>query len=215
MTTTLLSGLVLGSALLYLRSYARGARRAVYLFNPQTIVLIIQVAAGAKNPVSDFYRYAIIAGLVFSLAGDIFLMLPGDRFVQGLVSFLLAHLCYIAAFTFEAGAASVTAERRLLYAVPFLLYGGLMLRVLLPGTGRMLWPVIVYMVVIIWMAWQALNRWAGTGQEGSGHAFSGALLFVVSDSILALNRFRRPFPSAQTYVMSTYFMAQWLIALST
>jgi uncharacterized membrane protein YhhN len=199
MTIKLLSALVLGSALLHLGSYAQGPRRAVYLFKPLTIVLIILVAAVAGNRVSHFYKYAILAGLVFSLAGDIFLMLPRDRFIQGLVSFLLAHLCYIAAFTFEGG-----GERRLLYAVPFLLYGGVMLRVLLPGLGRMRAPVIVYMAVIMLMAWQ----------EGSGLALSGALLFVVSDSILAMNRFRRPFPSAQTYVMSTYFMAQWLIALS-
>ncbi|HEX8138821.1 MAG TPA: lysoplasmalogenase [Pyrinomonadaceae bacterium] len=210
MTINLLSALVLGSALLHLGSYAQGLRRAVYLFKPLTIILIILVAAVAENQVSHFYKYAIMAGLVFSLAGDIFLMLPRDCFIQGLVSFLLAHLCYIAAFTFEARA----AERRLLYAVPFLLYGGVMLRVLLPGLGRMRAPVVVYMLVIMLMAWQALNRWTGTGQEGSGLACSGALLFVVSDSILALNRFKRPFPAAQTYVMSTYFMAQWLIALS-
>jgi uncharacterized membrane protein YhhN len=103
----------------------------------------------------------------------------------------------------------------LLYALPFLLYGVVMLRVLLPGLGRMKAPVIVYMLVIILMAWQALNRWIGTGQEGSALAFAGALLFVISDSILALNRFKRRFPSAQLYIMSTYFMAQWLIALST
>lgn len=210
MPIKLLSALVLVSALLHLVSERYGPRRAVYLFKPLTIVLIILVAAGAENSVSHFYKYAIIAGLVFSLAGDIFLMLPRDRFVEGLASFLLAHLCYIAAFTFEGG-----GERRLLYAVPFLLYGGLMLRVLLRGLGRMKAPVIVYMVVIMLMAWQALNRWAGTGQEGSGLALSGALLFVVSDSILALNRFRRPFASAQLFIMGTYFMAQWLIALST
>jgi len=212
MPITLLSAFALGSALLHLWSERYGPGRAVYLFKPLTIVLIILIAAGAENRVSHFYKYAILAGLLFSLAGDIFLMLPSDRFIQGLVSFLLAHLCYIAAFTFEGGAAVTTAS--MLYALPFLVYGALMLRVLLPGLGRMKAPVIVYMVVIMLMAWQALNRWAGTGQEGSGLALLGALLFVVSDSILALNRFRRPFPSAQLLVMSTYFMAQWLIALS-
>lgn len=210
MLITLLSALVLVSALLHLRAERRGPKRRAYLFKPLTMMLIILVAARAKNPVTDFYRYAIMAGLVFSLAGDIFLMLPGDRFIQGLISFLLAHLCYITAFTFDGG-----EERRLLYAIPFLLYGAVMLGLLLPGLGRMKTPVVIYMLIILLMAWQALNRWAGTGPEGSALAFTGALLFVVSDSILALNRFKRPFASAQTYVMSTYFTAQWLIALST
>jgi uncharacterized membrane protein YhhN len=219
MPITLLSALALVSALLHLGSERYGPKRAVYLFKPLTIALIILIAAGAKNPVSDFYRYAIMAGLVFSLAGDIFLMLPRDRFIPGLVSFLLAHLCYIAAFALEGGAAAAASAsaswRSLLQAVPFLLYGAVMLRVLLPGMGRMKAPVIVYMLVIMLMAWQALSRWAGTGQQGSGLAFSGALLFVVSDSLLALNRFRKPYASAQLFVMSTYFTAQWLIALST
>jgi uncharacterized membrane protein YhhN len=205
-----LSALVFVSALLHLRAEAYGPRRAVYLFKPLTMILIILIAARAKHPVSDFYRYAIIAGLIFSLAGDIFLMLPEDRFVHGLVSFLLAHLFYIAAFAFEGA-----GRPGLPYAVPFLLYGAVMLRVLLPGLGSMKVPVIVYMLVIMLMAWLALDRWAGTGQQGSAQAFTGALLFVVSDSLLALNRFKRPFPSAQLYVMSTYFAAQWLIALST
>jgi uncharacterized membrane protein YhhN len=205
-----ISTLVVISALMHLRAEYFGPKRNVYLFKPLTMLLIILIAARAKNPVSEFYRYAIVAGLVCSLAGDIFLMLPRERFIAGLVSFLLAHLCYIAAFIFE-GAHTFG----LLYGIPFLIYGAVMLRVLLPGLGSMKAPVIVYTMAIILMAWTALSRWIQTGQEGSALAFTGALLFVVSDSILALNRFRRRFPSAQLYIMSTYFMAQWLIALST
>jgi uncharacterized membrane protein YhhN len=172
--------------------------------------LIILIASRSKHTVSDFYRYAILAGLVCSLAGDIFLMLPTDWFRSGLVSFLFAHLFYIAAFTAEGA-----RRPAVLSAIPFLIYGAVMLRVLLPGLGSMKTPVIIYMLVIMLMAWQALNRWVATGQEGSALAFTGALLFVVSDSLLALNRFKRPFPSAQLYIMTTYFTAQLLIALST
>jgi uncharacterized membrane protein YhhN len=206
----IISSLVIISALLHLRAEYRGPKRNAYLFKPLTMILIILIAWRTKNAVSEFYRYAIIIGLVCSLVGDIFLMLPGDRFIAGLISFLLAHLCYIAAFVFEGA-----HTPGLLYGIPFLVYGGVMLRVLLPGLGSMKAPVIVYMLVIILMAWQAFNRWMTTGQEGSALAFTGALLFVVSDSILAVNRFKRAFPSAQLYIMSTYFMAQWLIALST
>lgn len=206
----IISTLVVISALLHLRAEYYGPKRNVYLFKPLTMLLIILIAARAKNPVSESYRYAILAGLVCSLAGDIFLMLPRERFLAGLFSFLLAHLFYIAAFMFEGAHAF-----GLLYGIPFLVYGAVMLRVLLPGLGSKKAPVIIYMLVIIMMAWSALNRWIQTGEEGSASAFTGALLFVISDSILALNRFKRRFPSAQLYIMSTYFMAQWLIALST
>jgi uncharacterized membrane protein YhhN len=75
-------------------------------------------------------------------------------------------------------------------------------------------PVVIYMLVILLMAWQALSRWMGTGQAGSAPAFCGALLFTASDSVLALNRFRGRIRHAQFYILSTYFTAQWLIALS-
>ena len=210
MLLMILSALVITSAVLHLRAEYRGSRPSVYLFKPLTVILIILIASLRKNPVSEFYRYAVVAGLVFSLMGDILLMLPRERFIAGLASFLLAHLFYIAAFTLE-GARSPG----LLYALPFAVYGLVMLRVLLPGLGRLKAPVIIYMPVIMLMAWQAFCRWMTTAQRGSALAFMGALLFVISDSVLALNRFKRPLQSAQLYIMATYFTAQWLIALST
>jgi uncharacterized membrane protein YhhN len=210
MLTIFLSSLVIVSALLHLRAEVCGPRRNIYFFKPLTMVFIILIALQTKHAVSPFYKYAILCGLLFSLAGDIFLMLPTDKFIAGLVSFLLAHLCYIAAFTFEGAYAL-----NFLYAIPLLVYGAVMLRVLWPGLASMKAPVMIYMLVIIAMAWQALNRWAATGEQGSALAFAGAMLFVASDSLLAVNRFRKRIRGAQVYIMSTYFMAQWLIALST
>ncbi len=198
------------SAILHLRAEYKGQRRNVYFFKPLTMFFIILIAWQTKNPVSAFYKYAILCGLIFSLAGDIFLMLPTDRFISGLLSFLLAHLFYIAAFTFEGARAP-----DVLTALPLLIYGALMLRILLPHLGNMKAPVVIYMLVILLMAWQTLNRWMMTSEQGSALALAGALLFVVSDSLLALNRFKRRFQGAQIYIMSSYFMAQWLIAIST
>jgi uncharacterized membrane protein YhhN len=210
MLILLLSSLVIVSALLHLKAEFYGPRRNIYFSKPLAMVFIILIALQTKHSVSPFYKYAILYGLLFSLAGDIFLMLPTDRFIAGLVSFLLAHLFYIAAFTFEGARAP-----NFLYAIPLLVYGAVMLRILLPGLASMKAPVIVYMLVIILMAWQALNRWAGTAEQGSALAFAGAMLFVASDSLLAVNRFKKRIRGAQAYIMSTYFMAQWLIALST
>ncbi len=154
------------------------------------------------------YQGLIIAGLIFSLAGDVFLMLPSDQFIAGLVSFLIAHIFYILAFVLDAGGAAVW------WILPFLLYGAIIYSYLAPHVGKLRLPVIIYMLAILVMAWQALGRWLALGDMGGLLAFAGALLFVVSDSILALNRFRQPFRLARTLTMSTYYTAQWLIALS-
>ena len=208
MSVLIISALVAISAFLAIRAEYFGPRSKVYLFKPLTVLLIILIALQTKNPTPQVYRIAIIAGLLFSLAGDIFLMLPSDRFVLGLVSFLIAHLVYIAAFTIDG------ARPSYLTALPLLLYGGIMLRLLFPHLGRMRVPVLIYMLVILLMVWQAMNRWIDTSLTGSALAFAGACLFAASDSALALNRFRRTFKSAQFLILTTYFAAQWLIALS-
>lgn len=196
------------SATLHILAEYRGPRTRVYIFKPLTMVFIILIALRAEAS-SPLYKYMVIAGLLFSLLGDIFLMLPSDRFIFGLASFLVAHLCYIAAFTFDGA-----RRPMLLTALPLLLYGLVMLRLLLPHLGKLKMPVVVYMLVILLMVWQALNRCINLGGSGSLLAFLGATLFAASDSLLALNRFRRRFASAQLLILSTYFTAQWLIAVS-
>ena len=210
MTTAILSLLVLASALLNIRAEYKGPRRQVYVFKPLAVALVILIALQTKHTTATHYRQLVVAGLICSLAGDVLLMLPRERFVAGLVCFLLAHLCYIAAFTTD-GARTPSAWG----AVILVLYGILMLRLLWLHLGELKAPVSVYVAAILLMAWQALNRWTATGDAGGALALAGALLFVVSDSALAWNRFRAEFKSAQVVVLGTYFAAQWLIALST
>lgn len=198
--------LALVSAALHIRAEYSGERRAVYIFKPLVMIFIIMIALEAMP---SLYRHLILAGLLFSLMGDIFLMLPQDRFVPGLFSFLIAHLFYIAAFTLDGA-----RRASLLTALVLLLYGILMLALLLPHLGKMKAPVIVYMLVILLMVWQASNRCLSSEIMGSGLAFAGAALFAVSDSILALNRFRKAWRSAQFLILASYFAAQWLLALS-
>ncbi|MFQ5569808.1 MAG: lysoplasmalogenase [Rhodothermales bacterium] len=205
----LLSIAVLGTALLELRAEVTGPRTRVYVFKPLTTTLIIVLALLAPEPVSPLYHIAIVVGLVFSLGGDVFLMLPSDRFVAGLVSFLGAHVCYLVAFTSEAG--FVFSIWSLL---PFLLFGVLLFRVLWPHVGTLRLPVLVYGVVILLMGWQAFEYWHQTGTTDSLLAFLGAVLFVLSDAVLAINRFVKPLKAARVVIMSTYYTAQWLIALS-
>lgn len=187
----------------------RGARRAVYLFKPLTTVLILALALAAPEPVSRGYRALVCGGLLFSLAGDVFLMLPRDRFVAGLASFLAAHLFYIAAFTPRPPRLAAP-----LVLAALLVYGALLMRALWPRLGSLRAPVAVYAAALLVMAWQAAARYAALETTAALLAAVGAGLFVVSDSVLAWERFVRRFRYGQAAVLATYFAAQWLIALS-
>jgi len=205
--TVALSVLAALSAAITIYAKYRPSPRLEHIFKPLTMGWIILIALTGGASVSTRYQMLIVLGLASSLAGDVLLMLPG-RFLYGLVAFLIAHLLYIAAFTTEAGGAPLWT------LVPFLAFGGIMLRWLWPGLGRMRLPALIYVAVILIMAWQAANRWVTTDQDGALLAFVGAYLFVTSDGLLAVERFRGAWRSAPFWVLSTYFAAQWLIALS-
>jgi uncharacterized membrane protein YhhN len=204
----LLSTLIVTSTALAIAGKYR-SRLLLYVFKPLTISLIIVLAwlTGSQQP--DPYFWLILAGLLFSAAGDVFLMLPKDRFVPGLVSFLVAHLLYIAAFSAPAGFLAAPW-----LALPYLLGAGLLLLVLLPKTGRLALPVVVYSMALAVMGWQAASRWQHLQDDASFYAMIGAVLFLVSDGVLAFNRFVRPFRAAELVLLTTYFAAQYLIALS-
>src|SRR3990172_5973618 len=99
----LLSALVLACAWQCIRAERCGRRGGVYLFKPATMLCVIALAVQGAGWPPDAYASAILAGLVLSLAGDVWLMLPSDRFAAGLASFLLAHLCYVAALAGPGG----------------------------------------------------------------------------------------------------------------
>jgi uncharacterized membrane protein YhhN len=209
MLVALLTILAICSGSVHVRAEYRGPRNQVYLFKPLTTILILLIAVQADTPELARYKYAIVAGLVCSLAGDILLMLPSDRFVAGLVSFLIGHLFYITAFTSGTGFGF-----SFWLPAPFVVFGAVMFRILSPHLGKMKLPVVAYMSVILVMAWQAWERLIQTGQIAALLASVGAVLFVVSDSTLALGKFRGRFRSARAVALSTYYAAQWLIALS-
>ncbi len=125
-----------------------------YVFKPLTTILIIVLALLQQSEVFDLYGFLILAGLTFSLIGDIFLMLPTDKFVVGLASFFIAHIFYIAAFSSGFG-----PFLDLEYLIPAAIYTTLFLWVLLPKTGKMKLPVIIYAFILMIFMWQATGRY--------------------------------------------------------
>ncbi len=208
MVVRVLSLAIAASAVLNLRAVYAGDLYQEYLLKPLTTTLVLVLAAAVSPGPGASWRPAIVAGLVASIAGDVFLMLPGDRFVPGLGSFLIAHLCYVAAFTRGGWRASPwPAAACGLYVMTLLWW-------LLPHAGAHRIAVTIYGLAIGTMAWQALERWRDLRGAAPLAAAIGAVLFVLSDSALAANRFVAPFTLAPLAVMGTYVPAQWLMALS-
>ena len=155
-------------------------------------------------------RRGVLAGLVFSLAGDVLLMLSPRLFVGGLLAFLAAHLCYLRAFTVDT---RLFARWLPLGAIGAI--GAAILAFLWSGLAPALrGPVIAYVVVLVAMAAQALARWREHPGDRTRMAALGGVLFVASDALLAIDRFRAPIAAAPLWVLGSYWAAQWGIAQS-
>lgn len=211
----LATAVVAVSAALHILAEYNGRPWHVYLLKPLTTWTILLVAVLANPEIAQtgratFYQSMIIGGLIFSLAGDVFLMLPQDRFVPGLFSFLVAHLLYIAAFTNLSGLHNASGW----LFFPYLALALLMIGSLWNWTGKLRIYVIAYLLVISIMGWQAAEFWFRAGTTASLLAAVGALLFIASDTLLAFNRFRWKFTAANAFVLSSYYLGQLLIAWS-
>jgi uncharacterized membrane protein YhhN len=195
---------------------AAGWRWLHWVGKPLATVLIGLTVWRMRSPVSSRYRRWIGAGLLCSLVGDVLLMLPQDLFVPGLLAFLLGHLCFLSAFLGDSRFAA-----RPLWLLASLGIAALNLWLLWGSIGAALRvPVIVYVLVLGSMAGQALGRaqvFARRGDMQAGAArlaAAGALMFMLSDSLLAWNRFHAAIPLSGLWVLSTYYLALWWIARS-
>jgi uncharacterized membrane protein YhhN len=179
-----------------------------YAFKPLTMVLIISLAWERAIGSSQAYGYLIITGLCFGLMGDVLLMLPRNRLRQGMVAFAAGHVLYIIAFAWG------TKTFPLPVLAGLLGYGAAVFLFLSPLLGRMRWPVLVYIGVICLMAWLAVSRHLTLLDQKSLLPLIGGFLFLISDSVNAVKRFRKPFQLAEVLVLAPYFAAQLLFALS-
>ncbi|MCP3061261.1 lysoplasmalogenase [Myxococcus sp. K38C18041901] len=161
-------------------------------------------------PARERYARWILAGLGLSLLGDVLLDASKALFLPGLGAFLLAHVSYTAAYL------SVTRELRWGRALPFLLLAVGAGVVLGPHLGAMAVPVTAYVVVICTMTWRAAAMLGAPGltRREQGFAFAGALLFALSDGVLAVKLFVTPVNGGSYVIMLTYWAAQLCIARS-
>lgn len=162
------------------------------------------------------YTVPVLLAFFFSWVGDNFLMFSDKGeifFFAGVGGFFLAQLTYIYIFSrFCEEKRQGFLRKKPLFIIPFLLYVGVIYYILLPGLEGMMKPVIlVYALSLMGMSMMALNRRGRVNPSSFRYVFFGSLLFLLSDSMIAINKFTIEFSHAGFWIMITYISAQYLI----
>ena len=193
---------------IYLFCIIIDATSLVFYLKPLLILpLIATVIVSGKKP----FRQLLLAALVFSWMGDVLLLFSGTDemyFIFGLVAFLTAHIFYIILFIKEIKKVNGTFRWNNAILPVVIGYLFLLLYLLFPYLNELKIPVIIYGCVIsvmLFAAWQLSYLW---NKPASLLILAGAVSFVISDSLLAVNKFYQPFPLAGLLIMATYLFAQ-------
>jgi uncharacterized membrane protein YhhN len=184
------------------------SRRVEYVVKPLTTIALLAVAVTIE-PRNQTAQVLFVVALVFSLGGDVLLMLPDRRrwFPFGLASFLLAHIAYIPALVLLGASGDGLLAGVVLVVVAIGTFGRMIIGGVRTNQPALIAPVVVYLVVLsamVVVAWGTLLPLA----------IAGAVLFFASDAVLAGNEFVRPHRVASVVVMVTYHLAQTLLVLS-
>jgi uncharacterized membrane protein YhhN len=212
--TTVFSGAYVVFATIHLAAEWAGFRPLILATKPLLMpVLAIWIVSETRSR-PDALAQALLVAIAFSFLGDVFLMLPGDLFLWGLGSFLVGHLAYLAAFWIRRPGLprpQSLPPGTVALSLPIHLFGATMAASLLPRLGDLRAPVLVYMAVIFGMGLSSVFRRGRVSRESFWPVYAGACAFIVSDSIIALDRFVAAVPRRQFLVMVTYALAQYWI----
>lgn len=179
------------------------------LLMPVLMGLFLTQAKG----ISSNIKYGVLGALFFSWVGDVALMFDSVysfMFIVGLGGFLIAHLHYVYVFIKSNKKGSGIPKKAWLIIPVFVVFTAGLISVLWPKLGELQIPVFVYAIVLMIMGITAVSRNVKTGFYW---VLFGAILFVTSDSILAINKFYIPFVAARVLTMLTYTLAQLFIIL--
>ncbi|HMS39517.1 MAG TPA: lysoplasmalogenase [Pyrinomonadaceae bacterium] len=178
------------------------------------LILIFWFCANTRSLGS--LKYWIISALIFSWFGDVFLLFEKQNknlFIFGLASFLLAHLCYIVYFYQIRKENAVKFSPKRLISLTVLIYVVSLFSLLAPNLNSLQTPVFFYALTLAAMLLTSFHAFNFQTHSFAKICVAGTILFVVSDSVLAINRFYQPFEFANIMIMLTYAIAQFLITL--
>ncbi|WP_412468527.1 lysoplasmalogenase [Pedobacter sp. KLB.chiD] len=165
------------------------------------------------------FHKRIFTGLIFAWIGDILLMFQNGNtsfFISGLMAFVVCHIFYIRAFTLDHKSNPHHKTPYFLWVVgAFAIFCSGLFFYLQPKLGPMQFPVLMYAIIVTVMAIMAFNRYGKVNIFSFKLIFYGALFFLLSDSILAINKFAQPIPQSGALIMATYMIAQYLMVYGT
>lgn len=179
------------------------------LLMPLLALFFLSNTSGAESGLKKW----VLLALFFSWAGDVLLMFQEkspDFFLFGLTAFLLAHVFYI--IFFHSIRVREGIKGKIFFVLLVAVYYAGLIGFLSPHLGEMKMPVVIYGLIISFMLILALHMLHSRNRHAAQMLVAGAVLFVVSDSLLAVNKFYQPFSFADVAVMLTYGLAQYLIA---
>ena len=170
------------------------------------VVYISNLAVAAKK--------LILTGLCFSWLGDVFLLIESHNalfFIAGLANFLITHICYILYFLSIRSSQPSLLQKQPIYILLTLCYGAGLVWLLHPFLGELKVPVMLYAVIICSMLICSIHIYLKVKVPANRLFITGAVLFVLSDSLLAINKFYHSLPLAGILIMLTYCAAQYFI----
>ncbi|MEZ4792512.1 MAG: lysoplasmalogenase [Gelidibacter sp.] len=183
-----------------------------YFTKPAIVISLMVFFWYQSHFISKSIRNLTMLALLCSLLGDVLLMfvdVSANCFMFGLVAFLLAHVMYILVFSKHRN----PSKKPMPFLVILLVYAIGLFSLLRPGLGDMLIPVLIYMLVILGMATTSFLREGKASKISYYFVFFGAILFMVSDSLLAINKFHGTLPFANFLIMLSYALAQYFIVM--
>ena len=211
-----LLGLTLISAISDWHAVYKGWKKLEYLLKPLTMVLLfisLFISTGGLQGIALWFGI----GIILSLAGDILLMLPKERFIAGLAAFLFAHVAYIIGFNKTLPRFNALA---LVWVVLLGIIAAQLYRHIAAGLVRhekesLQKPVLAYTAVIALMLLSALLTLSRPDWEmhAALTVSVGATLFMLSDAILAWNRFVRPIKKGRVMNMAAYHLGQIILVI--
>jgi uncharacterized membrane protein YhhN len=191
---------------------AESLKTVHYLAKPAIVISLIFLFIKTSKPLTKPIKNLTILALAFSLLGDVLLMFVDKSphfFTMGLVAFLIAHIMYILLFLKHRNKDCSPYG----FIILLLTYGASLFYFLKEDLGAMLIPVLIYTIAILSMATSAYLRKDKVNVLSYGFVFLGAISFLISDSILAINKFYQPLLWSNYSIMITYALAQYLIVI--
>jgi len=199
--------LTAGAVIAAIAGQLAGLPWLVFIFKPLATIFLAGLALANWLARRERCALWLTIGMLFSLLGDVALMWPERYFLPGLAAFLFTHIAYLLALTRDAKFPA--------HAVVWLLYlaaGASLCAIIWPRLAAPLhFPVAIYSLVVATMAAQAMGRFLVLRTPAARLVAIGALLFLLSDTLLSFDRFYAPIAFSPLFILGTYYLGQWLI----